>query len=144
MVNRHFLTAMAAIAVLAACSAATHASPADITKCDELAALPDDRDNPPDIKGHQDITEVAAALAACKAAAAAPDAPRRSFFELGRAYESLGNRSAARRAYEQALRTCDPDGELHEPLLGQIDLSDVVAAARTRLDALTAIGTGTR
>jgi DNA polymerase-3 subunit alpha len=46
----------------------------------------------------------------------------------------------ARRAYEQALRTCDPEGDLHEPLLGQVDLGDVVAAAKTRLDALAAIG----
>jgi tetratricopeptide (TPR) repeat protein len=61
-------------------------------------------------------------------------------FQLGRAYESLGNRVAARRAYEQALRTCDPEGDLHEPLLGQVDLGDVVAAAKTRLDALAAIG----
>ena len=61
-------------------------------------------------------------------------------FQLGRAYESLGNRVAARRAYEQALRTCDPEGDLHEPLLGQVDLGDVVVAAKTRLDALAAIG----
>lgn len=61
-------------------------------------------------------------------------------FQLGRAYEALGSPSAARRSYEQALRTCDPSGVLHEPLLAQVDLSDVVAAARTRLDALAAIG----
>ena len=65
-------------------------------------------------------------------------------FQLGRAYEALGNQVAARRAYEQALRTCDPDGDLHEPLLGQVDLGDVVHAARTRLDALAAIGVSGR
>jgi chemotaxis protein methyltransferase CheR len=63
-------------------------------------------------------------------------------FQLGRAQESLGNRPAARRAYEQALRTFDSAGDLYEPLLGQVDLGDVVAAARTRLDALAAIGVG--
>ena len=65
-------------------------------------------------------------------------------FQLGRAYESIGNRAAARRAYEQTLRTCDQDGELHEPLLGQVDLGDVIAAAKTRLDALAAIGVSRR
>src|SRR5215469_5230726 len=103
MVNRHFLTAMATVAVLAAISAATHASPADIAKCDELAALPGDSDNPPGIKGHQDITEVAAALTACKAATAAPDAPRRSFFELGRAYEFNRKGAEAAKAYRRAV-----------------------------------------
>jgi chemotaxis protein methyltransferase CheR len=63
-------------------------------------------------------------------------------FQLGRAYESLGNRSAARRAYEQALRTLEPDDDLHESLLGQVDLDDVTAAARTRLEAFEAIGHG--
>jgi hypothetical protein len=32
------------------------------------------------------------------------------------------------------------EGDLHEPLLGQVDLGDVIAAAKTRLDALAAIG----
>jgi chemotaxis protein methyltransferase CheR len=85
-----------------------------------------------------------AAIAALRKALFAEPQFGLAAFQLGRAYEALGNRAAARRAYEQSLRTCDPDGELHEPLLGQVDLSDVVAAARTRLDALTAIGTGTR
>jgi chemotaxis protein methyltransferase CheR len=61
-------------------------------------------------------------------------------FQLGRAQEALGNRSAARRAYEQALRTFAAEGDIDEPLLGQVDLGDVAAAARTRLDALAAIG----
>lgn len=63
-------------------------------------------------------------------------------FQLGRAYESLGNRAAARRAYEQAVRTCNQDGALDDPLLGQVDLGDVVAAAKMRLEALAAIGVG--
>jgi chemotaxis protein methyltransferase CheR len=61
-------------------------------------------------------------------------------FQLGRAYESLGNHAAARRSYAQALRTCDPDGDLHEPLLGQVDLAEILAAAEARLDALASIG----
>jgi chemotaxis protein methyltransferase CheR len=85
-----------------------------------------------------------AAIAALRRALYAEPQFGLAAFQLGRAYESLGNRAAARRAYEQALRTCDPKGDLHEPLLGQVDLSDVVAAAKTRLDALTAIGTSIR
>src|SRR5437660_6371605 len=102
MVNRQSLTALAAaIAVLAAFSGPMHASPADVAKCDELAALPNDPDNPPDIKGRRDIParEVAAALAACKAAAATSDAPRRSLFELGRAYEFNRQPAEAAKAY---------------------------------------------
>jgi chemotaxis protein methyltransferase CheR len=58
-------------------------------------------------------------------------------FKLGRAYEALGDLAAARRAYEQALRTLEPH-ERNEPWLGQIDLDDVASAARARLDALAA------
>jgi chemotaxis protein methyltransferase CheR len=83
------------------------------------------------------------------AAAEAVDALRRALYaepdfgpaalQLGRAYESLGNRAAARRAYGQALRTCDRDGDLHAELLDQVDVADLIAAATARLDALTAI-----
>jgi hypothetical protein len=45
--------------------------------------------------------------------------------------------SAARRAYEQALRTLDPEDERHELLLQQIDLGDVAAACHARLAALS-------
>jgi chemotaxis protein methyltransferase CheR len=58
-------------------------------------------------------------------------------FKLGGAYEALGDLAAARRSYEQALRTLEPH-ERHESVLGQIDLADVAGAARTRLDALAA------
>jgi chemotaxis methyl-accepting protein methylase len=58
-------------------------------------------------------------------------------FKLGRAYEALGDLAAARRAYEQALRTLEPH-ERYEPLLAQIDLADVAVAARARLEALAA------
>jgi tetratricopeptide (TPR) repeat protein len=54
-------------------------------------------------------------------------------FQLGRAHDAAGDGGAARRAYEQALRTLDPDDERHEPLLQQIDLEDVAAACRARL-----------
>jgi chemotaxis protein methyltransferase CheR len=57
-------------------------------------------------------------------------------FQLGRAYESYGNPAAARRAYEQALRTLDSPGDLQELLLEHMNLADVESAARTRLKAL--------
>jgi chemotaxis protein methyltransferase CheR len=55
-------------------------------------------------------------------------------FTLGCAYDALGDRAAARRAYEQALRTLDPADTRHEPLLGQIDIGDIAAACQTRLN----------
>jgi chemotaxis protein methyltransferase CheR len=57
-------------------------------------------------------------------------------FALGRAYESIGDRAAARRSYDQVLRTCDARGDVAKLRPEQIDLGDVVAAARARLDAL--------
>jgi chemotaxis protein methyltransferase CheR len=54
-------------------------------------------------------------------------------FTLGRAYDALGDGTAARRAYAQALRTLDPNDHRHEPLLQQVDLADIAAACRARL-----------
>jgi chemotaxis protein methyltransferase CheR len=55
-------------------------------------------------------------------------------FTLGRAYDALGDEMAARRAYLQALRTLDPNDRRHESLLQQVDLNDIAAACRARLD----------
>jgi chemotaxis protein methyltransferase CheR len=54
-------------------------------------------------------------------------------FELGRAHDAVGETKAARRAYEQALRTLDPEDERHRAILDQVDLGDVAAACTTRL-----------
>ena len=54
-------------------------------------------------------------------------------FTLGRAYDTLGDRRAARRAYERALRTLDPDDDNHELLLQQVDIGDIAVACRARL-----------
>jgi chemotaxis protein methyltransferase CheR len=54
-------------------------------------------------------------------------------FELGRAHDAAGETKAARRAYEQALRTLDPEDERHSAILDQVDLSDVAAACTARL-----------
>jgi len=55
-------------------------------------------------------------------------------FTLGRAYDALGDGTAARRAYLQALRNLDLADRRHEPLLQQVDLADIAAACRARLD----------
>jgi chemotaxis protein methyltransferase CheR len=57
-------------------------------------------------------------------------------FALGRAHEATGDASAARRAYQQALRTIDMSDERHDHLLEQVDLVDVATACRARLATL--------
>lgn len=57
-------------------------------------------------------------------------------FQLARAHEQQGDLSAAGRAYEQALRTLDPDDTRHEAILDQVDLGDVAAACSLRLTTL--------
>jgi chemotaxis protein methyltransferase CheR len=54
-------------------------------------------------------------------------------FTLGRSYDALGDGPAARRAYEQALRTLDPGDHRHELMLQQVDIGDIAAACRARL-----------
>jgi chemotaxis protein methyltransferase CheR len=54
-------------------------------------------------------------------------------FTLGRAYDALGDERAARRAFEQVLRTLDPEDHRHDPILAQVDLGDIAAACRARL-----------
>jgi chemotaxis protein methyltransferase CheR len=54
-------------------------------------------------------------------------------FALGRAHEARGDARAARRAYQQALRTIDIADERHDHLLEQVDLVDVATACRARL-----------
>lgn len=57
-------------------------------------------------------------------------------FALGRAHEAIGDAGAARRAYQQALRTIDTEDERHDHLLEQVDLVDVATACRARLATL--------
>jgi chemotaxis protein methyltransferase CheR len=57
-------------------------------------------------------------------------------FTLGRAHDALGDLAAARRSYQQALRTLEGSDERHEEILQQVDLGDVAAACRARLAAL--------
>jgi chemotaxis protein methyltransferase CheR len=54
-------------------------------------------------------------------------------FTLGRAHDALGDGAAARRAFEQVLRTLDPGDDRHEQILAQVDLGDIAAACRARL-----------
>jgi len=81
------------------------AAPSDIAVCDRLAAHPTDADKPTDVKGNLEIADadLPVALKACKAAAAAPDAPRRIWMELGRAYEFNRQMAEAANAYRRAV-----------------------------------------
>ena len=54
-------------------------------------------------------------------------------FQLGRAHDSNGDAKAARRAYGQALRTLDADDDRHRAILDQVDIGDISAACRARL-----------
>jgi len=54
-------------------------------------------------------------------------------FALGCAYDALSDFAAARRAYEQALRTFNPDDDRHDLMLQQIQMEDIAAACRVRL-----------
>jgi chemotaxis protein methyltransferase CheR len=58
-------------------------------------------------------------------------------FQLGRAYDLLGDGPAARRAYERALRTLAPDHERQRRLVADVDLADVAAACGARVAALS-------
>jgi len=95
-------TALAFATLLCSTPLSAIAAPADIAACDRLAAHPTDPDRPADVKGTLDIADVSAALKACKAAAAASDAPRRVWTELGRAYEFNRQTTEAANAYRKA------------------------------------------
>jgi TPR repeat protein len=98
------LIAISLVAFWSAAVAEDDAS-SDLATCDRLAAYPEDADKPADIKGPYQITapDIEAAVKACKAAADAPDAPRRIAFELGRAYEFSGRAADAAKAYRRAV-----------------------------------------
>lgn len=57
-------------------------------------------------------------------------------FKLGRAYEALGDRGSARRAYERALRTLDADQAAPVGLADAVEVSEVAAACALRVRAL--------
>jgi predicted TPR repeat methyltransferase len=92
-------------------------------------------------------TRISSAVSSCSSPATQRRSQRRALyvdptfalaaFKLGRAQDALGDERAARRAYEQALRTIDPDDRRHELFLEQVDLGDVASACRARLAALT-------
>jgi chemotaxis protein methyltransferase CheR len=77
--------------------------------------------------------EPAAAAVALRRALYTDGAFALAAFTLGRAYDTLGDTTAARRAYQQALRTLDPHDNRHNLLLQQIDIGDIAAACRARL-----------
>ena len=60
-------------------------------------------------------------------------------FALGRAYDVIGDRGAATRAYRRALRTLGEDGRVPHSDVEDIALVDVVAACHARLLALEGV-----
>jgi chemotaxis protein methyltransferase CheR len=77
----------------------------------------------------------AGAVAALRKALCADASFGLAAFTLGRAYDALGDTRAARRSYRVALRTLDPRDGRHARLLQQVDLGDIAAACRVRLEA---------
>ena len=79
--------------------------------------------------------EPAQAAAALRRALYADPTFSLAAFTLGRAHDALGDVAAARRAYEQVLRTLDRRTTAHETILQQVDIGDIAAACRARLGA---------
>ncbi len=77
----------------------------EVEACDRAAASPNDPDKPTSIPG-VDVKAISgpAAITACRAAAETPNAPRRVFFNLGRAYVKLGNGRDAVANYVKAAK----------------------------------------
>ncbi len=97
-------------------------------------------DNPLDADAHfihglvaLEAGEPAVAAAALRRALYNDSAFALAAFTLGRAYDALDDVPAARRAYEQALRTLDPEDSRHDLMLQQVDIGDIAAACRARL-----------
>ena len=85
-------------------------------------------DNPLDADAHfvqglvtLEAGEPAKAAAALRRALCTDASFALAAFTLGRSYDALGDAPAARRAYEQALRTLDPEDHRHELILQQVE-----------------------
>lgn len=57
-------------------------------------------------------------------------------FELGCAHDAAGDRAAAQRGYQRALRTLAPADGRHRAITDQVEMGEVAAACRLRLDSL--------
>ena len=84
--------------------------------------------------------DAGAAIASLRAALYAQPEFAVAAFQLGRAYEIAGDEKAARRAYEQALRTLDRDDRDHAELIGEMDIGDIAYACGARIRALAEPG----
>lgn len=77
-----------------------------------------------------------AAIGSLRAALYASPGLGPAAFQLGRAYEAVGDLASARRAYEQALRTLDRDDDRQSGLIGHVDVGDVAHACAARIREL--------
>jgi len=100
-----FKYALTLVAVAVLLQPAAARAETDAETCDRLAAFPDDPDKPAGAAGNRYIPgpDIATAVKACKAAASAAGAPRRLWFELGRAYEFGHEPARAVQAYRNAV-----------------------------------------
>jgi chemotaxis protein methyltransferase CheR len=80
-----------------------------------------------------DAGEPARAAAALRRALYADAAFALAAYTLGRAHDALGDGRAARRAYERALRTLDPEDHSHKLIRQHMNVADIAAACRARL-----------
>jgi chemotaxis protein methyltransferase CheR len=80
--------------------------------------------------------DAAAAVASLRRALYVDQSFGLAAFKLGRALDALGERVAARRAYERAVDCLGQADGRHAALVAQVDLADVESAARARLAAL--------
>jgi uncharacterized protein len=96
-----------AVASLYSAARAVPAQSADLALCDRLAADPADPDKPADVRGSAEIaqSDVATAIKFCKVASAArlaPEASRRTLYQLGRAYAANQQLPEAMSVYRKA------------------------------------------
>lgn len=84
--------------------AATAAASPDIEACDRSAAAAADSEKPANVPGVTYASiDASAAIRACRKAIETPDAPRRVFFQLGRAIRKSGNTADAVTFYRKAV-----------------------------------------
>ncbi len=77
--------------------------------------------------------DLVTAAAALRRALCADGSFALAAFTLGRAYDALGDGAAARRSYQLALRTLDPQDRRHDLILRQVDIGDIALAIQARL-----------
>jgi TPR repeat protein len=100
-VKRGVVFGVASLFVVVSAQHAVVAQSADLVLCDRVAADPEDRDKPADVKGVASIvgSDIVTAIKFCKIASASS---RRAVYQLGRAYVANKQINEAAAAYRKA------------------------------------------